>query len=69
VILTAEEGKPLAKSRGEVLYGAGFVEWHAEEGKSVYGEVIPTNVQAAPSWSCADLCRYRLVLPWNLRPP
>jgi succinate-semialdehyde dehydrogenase / glutarate-semialdehyde dehydrogenase len=43
LILTAEQGKPLAEARGEVLYGAAFVEWYAEEGKRVYGEVIPTN--------------------------
>jgi succinate-semialdehyde dehydrogenase / glutarate-semialdehyde dehydrogenase len=42
-ILTAEQGKPLAEARGEILYGAGFVEWYAEESKRVYGEVIPTN--------------------------
>lgn len=42
-ILTAEQGKPLAEAKGEVLYGAGFVEWFAEEAKRLYGEVIPTN--------------------------
>jgi succinate-semialdehyde dehydrogenase/glutarate-semialdehyde dehydrogenase len=43
VLLTAEQGKPLAEARGEILYGAGFVEWYAEEGKRAYGDVIPTN--------------------------
>lgn len=42
-ILTWEQGKPLAEARGEVLYGAGFIEWFAEEAKRLYGEVIPTN--------------------------
>jgi succinate-semialdehyde dehydrogenase/glutarate-semialdehyde dehydrogenase len=42
-ILTAEQGKPFAEARGEIFYGAGFVEWYAEEGKRLYGEVIPTN--------------------------
>lgn len=42
-ILTAEQGKPLSGARGEILYGAGFVEWYAEEAKRVYGDVIPTN--------------------------
>ncbi|HEY5338997.1 MAG TPA: NAD-dependent succinate-semialdehyde dehydrogenase [Rhizomicrobium sp.] len=42
-IMTAEQGKPLAETRGEVAYGASFVEWFAEEGKRVYGDVIPTN--------------------------
>ncbi len=40
-ILTAEQGKPLAEARGEVAYGASFVEWFAEEAKRVYGETIP----------------------------
>ncbi len=42
VIMTAEQGKPLAESRGEVVYGASFIEWAAEEGKRLYGEVIPS---------------------------
>ena len=41
-IMTAEQGKPLAEARGEVLYGASFVEWFAEEAKRVYGDVIPS---------------------------
>jgi succinate-semialdehyde dehydrogenase/glutarate-semialdehyde dehydrogenase len=40
-ILTAEMGKPLAEARGEILYGASFVEWFAEEGKRIYGETVP----------------------------
>ena len=40
-ILTAEMGKPLAEARGEIAYGASFVEWFAEEAKRVYGETIP----------------------------
>jgi succinate-semialdehyde dehydrogenase/glutarate-semialdehyde dehydrogenase len=43
-IMTAEQGKPLAETRGEVAYGASFIEWFAEEGKRVYGDVIPTNL-------------------------
>src|SRR3954470_10566586 len=42
-IMTAEQGKPLAESRGEVAYGASFIEWFAEEGKRIYGDVIPSN--------------------------
>jgi succinate-semialdehyde dehydrogenase/glutarate-semialdehyde dehydrogenase len=42
-ILTAEQGKPLAEARGEIAYGASFIEWFAEEGKRAYGEVIPTH--------------------------
>ncbi len=41
LLLTLEQGKPLAESRGEVLYGASFIEWFAEEAKRVYGDVIP----------------------------
>jgi succinate-semialdehyde dehydrogenase / glutarate-semialdehyde dehydrogenase len=42
-LMTAEQGKPLAETRGEVAYGASFIEWFAEEGKRIYGDVIPTN--------------------------
>jgi succinate-semialdehyde dehydrogenase/glutarate-semialdehyde dehydrogenase len=41
VIMTSEQGKPLSESRGEVAYGASFIEWFAEEGKRIYGDVIP----------------------------
>ncbi|AZT85250.1 NAD-dependent succinate-semialdehyde dehydrogenase [Marinobacter sp. NP-4(2019)] len=40
-LMTAEQGKPLAESRGEVAYGASFIEWFAEEAKRAYGDVIP----------------------------
>ena len=42
-IMTAEQGKPLAEARGEVVYGASFIEWFAEEARRVYGETIPTT--------------------------
>ncbi|NBU24105.1 MAG: NAD-dependent succinate-semialdehyde dehydrogenase [Gammaproteobacteria bacterium] len=42
VIMTREQGKPLAEARGEVAYAASFLEWFAEEGKRLYGELIPT---------------------------
>ena len=41
IILTAEMGKPIAEGKGEILYGASFIEWFAEEAKRVYGETIP----------------------------
>ena len=44
-ILTLEEGKPLAESRGEIAYGAGFIQWFAEEARRVYGDVIPANTR------------------------
>ena len=40
-LLTAEQGKPLAEARGEIAYGANYIEWFAEEGKRVYGDTIP----------------------------
>ena len=42
VLMTAEQGKPLAEAKGEVAYAASFIEWFAEEGKRVYGDIIPT---------------------------
>jgi succinate-semialdehyde dehydrogenase/glutarate-semialdehyde dehydrogenase len=42
-LMTAEQGKPLAETRGEVAYGASFIEWFAEEGKRIYGDVIPAT--------------------------
>ncbi len=65
-LLTAEQGKPLAEARGEIHYGAGFIEWFAEESKRAYGEVIPTNVPGRqlttlrqPIGVCAA------ITPWN----
>ncbi|TVS16795.1 MAG: NAD-dependent succinate-semialdehyde dehydrogenase [Gammaproteobacteria bacterium] len=43
LLMTAEQGKPLAEASGEVAYGASFIEWFAEEGKRILGEVIPTH--------------------------
>jgi succinate-semialdehyde dehydrogenase / glutarate-semialdehyde dehydrogenase len=42
LLMTSEQGKPLAEAKGEVVYGASFVEWFAEEGKRTYGDVVPT---------------------------
>lgn len=65
-LMTAEQGKPLAEARGEVVYGASFVEWFAEEGKRIYGETIPTTdnnkrylVLKQPMGVCAA------ITPWN----
>ena len=43
-LMTAEQGKPLFEAGGEVLYGASFIEWFAEEGKRVYGDVVPQHM-------------------------
>ncbi len=45
-ILTAEMGKPLAEAKGEILYGASFIEWFAEEAKRIYGETIPGHQES-----------------------
>lgn len=66
VLMTSEQGKPLAESRGEVLYGAAFIDWFAEEGKRVYGDTIPQPnndwrivVSKEPVGVCAA------ITPWN----
>jgi len=43
VLMTSEQGKPLAESRGEIAYAASFIEWFAEEGKRIYGDTIPQH--------------------------
>jgi succinate-semialdehyde dehydrogenase/glutarate-semialdehyde dehydrogenase len=44
ILMTAEQGKPLSESRGEIAYAASFIEWFAEEGKRIYGDVIPPHL-------------------------
>lgn len=46
LIMTTEQGKPLAEAKGEILYAASFIEWFAEEAKRIYGEIIPSPVAA-----------------------
>ena len=65
-LMTAEQGKPLAESRGEIVYAASFLEWFAEEGKRVYGDTIPQHlpdrrivVTKEPVGVCAA------ITPWN----
>ncbi|EXB69653.1 NAD-dependent succinate-semialdehyde dehydrogenase [Acinetobacter sp. 230853] len=45
IILSTEQGKPMTESRGEILYGASFIEWFAEQAKRTYGDVIPHDKQ------------------------
>ncbi len=66
IIMTAEQGKPLAEAKGEIAYAAAFLEWFSEEGKRAYGDVIPqTNndqrivVVKQPIGVCAA------ITPWN----
>ncbi|MBO9509127.1 NAD-dependent succinate-semialdehyde dehydrogenase [Thalassospira sp. A3_1] len=65
-LMTAEQGKPLAESRGEIAYASSFLQWFAEEGKRIYGDVIPTFapgrrvvVLKEPVGVCAA------ITPWN----
>jgi succinate-semialdehyde dehydrogenase/glutarate-semialdehyde dehydrogenase len=65
-LMTAEQGKPLTESRGEIAYAASFIEWFAEEGRRVYGDVIPSPwpdkrivVTREPVGVCAA------ITPWN----
>ena len=44
MLMTLEQGKPLAEAKGEVRYGASFIEWFAEEGKRAYGDIIPPHM-------------------------
>ncbi|MCB1820451.1 MAG: NADP-dependent succinate-semialdehyde dehydrogenase [Candidatus Competibacteraceae bacterium] len=66
VLMTLEQGKPLAESRGEIAYAASFIEWFAEEAKRVYGDIIPPHqsdkrivVLKEPIGVCAA------ITPWN----
>ncbi|MGC8525201.1 MAG: NADP-dependent succinate-semialdehyde dehydrogenase [Acidibrevibacterium sp.] len=66
VIMTAEQGKPLAEAKGEIAYAASFIEWFAEESKRVYGDTIPQNakgrriiVQKEP------IGVFAAITPWN----
>ena len=66
LLMTTEQGKPLAEARGEVVYGASFIEWFAEEAKRIDGDIIPTYasdrrilVMKQPIGVCAA------ITPWN----
>jgi len=66
LILTSEQGKPLAEAHGEIAYAASYIEWFAEEGKRAYGDVIPANLAdrrivalKQPIGVCAA------ITPWN----
>jgi succinate-semialdehyde dehydrogenase/glutarate-semialdehyde dehydrogenase len=66
ILMTAEQGKPLAEARGEIAYAASFIEWFAEEGKRIYGDTIPAHladkrilVLKQPIGVCAA------ITPWN----
>ncbi|WOB10271.1 NAD-dependent succinate-semialdehyde dehydrogenase [Piscinibacter gummiphilus] len=65
-IMTAEQGKPLAEAKGEVGYGASFIEWFAEEARRVYGETVPTtdnNKRYLVIKQSMGVCA--AITPWN----
>lgn len=65
-IMTAEQGKPLAEAKGEVVYSASFLEWFAEEGKRVYGDIIPQNAQGRRILvSKEPIGVFAAITPWN----
>lgn len=65
-IMTAEQGKPLKEAIGEIGYGAAFVEWFAEEGKRVYGDIIPNTTSGTRIMTTKQpigVCG--MITPWN----
>jgi len=65
-IMTAEQGKPLAESKGEIAYAASFIEWFAEEGKRVYGDTIPQNAKGRRIIVTKEpVGVFAAITPWN----
>ncbi len=66
LLMTSEQGKPLAEAKGEVVYAAAFVEWFAEEGKRAYGEIIPTNAKGRRILVMKEpVGVFAAITPWN----
>ncbi len=65
VLMTAEQGKPLFESRGEVAYGASFLKWFAEEGKRVYGDIIPQTNDRRGLVLKQPVGVVAAITPWN----
>ena len=67
IIMTAEQGKPLAESKGEIAYAASFIEWFAEEGKRVYGDTIPQNAKGRRIIVTKEpIGVFAAITPWNV---
>ncbi len=65
-IMTAEQGKPLAEAKGEVVYSASFIEWFADEGRRVYGETIPQNAKGRRIIVTKEpIGVFAAITPWN----
>jgi succinate-semialdehyde dehydrogenase/glutarate-semialdehyde dehydrogenase len=66
MLMTAEQGKPLPESRGEILYAAGFIEWFSEEAKRIYGDIIPPNIEGRRILvQKAPIGVFAAITPWN----
>ena len=66
VIMTAEQGKPLAESRGEIAYAAAFIEFFAEEGKRIYGDTIPQHLAGRRLMVIKEpIGVFAAITPWN----
>jgi len=66
IIMTAEQGKPLAESKGEIAYAASFIEWFAEEAKRVYGDTIPQNAKGRRIVVTKEpIGVFAAITPWN----
>ena len=66
ILMTAEQGKPLAESKGEIAYAASFIEWFAEEGKRIYGDTIPQNVRGRRIIVQKEpIGVFAAITPWN----
>src|SRR5271170_2391228 len=65
-LMTAEQGKPLAESKGEIAYAASFIEWFAEEGKRVYGDTIPQTAKGRRILVTKEpVGVFAAITPWN----
>ena len=65
-IMTAEQGKPIGEARGEVAYGASFLDWFSEEAKRAYGEVIPSAVSGKRYFTIRQAAGVAAAItPWN----
>src|SRR5947209_1507042 len=65
-LMTAEQGKPFAESKGEIAYAASFIEWFAEEGKRLYGDTIPQNAKGRRILVTKEpIGVFAAITPWN----
>jgi succinate-semialdehyde dehydrogenase/glutarate-semialdehyde dehydrogenase len=66
VIMTAEQGKPLSESKGEIVYAASFIEWFAEEARRIYGDTIPQNAKGRRILVLKEpIGVFAAITPWN----